>query len=68
MCKIYDTRPEFCKVEPAKYKKMFGIEDDELNDFCSFCCRFVVSSEFTELPVSFHFYRSLNVWSFVAVC
>ena len=31
MCKIYDTRPEFCKVEPKKYEKMYDIKADELN-------------------------------------
>jgi len=39
MCKIYESRPEFCKVDPQKYKKMFDVEESELNDFCSFCCR-----------------------------
>jgi len=39
ICKIYDERPEFCRVEPKKFKSMYGIAEDELNDFCAFCCR-----------------------------
>ena len=39
MCNIYDTRPDFCRVDPAKYKKMFKIEEEDFNDFCAFCCR-----------------------------
>lgn len=31
MCKIYDERPEFCKVDPAKSKQMFGVDDDDFN-------------------------------------
>jgi Fe-S-cluster containining protein len=31
VCTIYDTRPEFCKVDPKKYKKMFGVDEEDLN-------------------------------------
>jgi hypothetical protein len=31
MCGIYETRPEFCKVDPKKYKTMFGVEQEDLN-------------------------------------
>ena len=31
MCKIYDTRPEFCKVDKVRYKKMFKIDEDDFN-------------------------------------
>jgi len=39
MCKIYDTRPDFCVVKPEKMREMFEIEEEEINDFCAFCCR-----------------------------
>ena len=31
MCTVYDDRPDFCRVEPQKFKAMYGIEEDELN-------------------------------------
>jgi Fe-S-cluster containining protein len=31
MCKIYETRPEFCVVDPRKFKTMFGVEQEDLN-------------------------------------
>ena len=31
MCTIYETRPGFCRVEPQKFKKMYEIEEEELN-------------------------------------
>eukprot|EP01041_Mallomonas_annulata_P005022 gene5022-10050_t len=39
VCTIYESRPEFCRVDPAKYKKMFDVEEEDMNDFCAFCCR-----------------------------
>ena len=34
MCTVYDERPDFCRVEPRKFKTMYGIEEDELNVGC----------------------------------
>lgn len=31
LCKIYETRPEFCRVEPANFKKMFNIDAEDFN-------------------------------------
>lgn len=31
MCKIYETRPGFCVVDPRKFKTMFGVEQEDLN-------------------------------------
>ena len=38
MCTIYDQRPSFCVVDPKKYKTMFDVDQEDLNDFCKFCC------------------------------
>lgn len=48
MCKIYDTRPTFCAINPVNVEKMFGIEEEEMNDFCTFCCREHISEEYGE--------------------
>ena len=37
-CQIYDTRPDFCRVHPDTFGRMFGITPDELNDFAIDCC------------------------------
>jgi len=39
LCKIYESRPNFCQVDPDRYKKMFSIELEDFSDFCTFCCR-----------------------------
>ncbi|MDG2615563.1 YkgJ family cysteine cluster protein [Thermoleptolyngbya sichuanensis A183] len=38
-CTIYEKRPRFCRVEPAVFQDLFGIEPEELNDFAIDCCR-----------------------------
>lgn len=43
MCSIYETRPSFCRVDPKTFQRMFGVAEDELNDFCAFCCREQIS-------------------------
>lgn len=37
-CKIYDTRPAFCRVQADTFNRMFGIEPDELDEFAIDCC------------------------------
>ena len=48
MCNVYETRPEFCRVEPAKFKTMFDVEEEELNEFCRFCCEEQISDSYGE--------------------
>ncbi|MEE3718911.1 YkgJ family cysteine cluster protein [Tumidithrix elongata RA019] len=37
-CRIYENRPRFCRVEAHVFQDMFGIEEDDLNDFAIQCC------------------------------
>jgi uncharacterized protein len=48
MCKIYDTRPDFCRVDPVRYKKMFDIDQEDFSDFCRFCCKEQISDVYGE--------------------
>ena len=48
MCTIYDQRPSFCVVKPEKMKVMFDIDQEEINDFCAFCCREQISDHYGE--------------------
>lgn len=38
-CRIYANRPRFCRVEAEVFADMYGIEEEELNDFAIDCCR-----------------------------
>lgn len=60
MCTIYDKRPEFCIVNPQKYKKMFDVEEEELNDFCSFCCREQISDVYGVKSVEMTKFNDVN--------
>ena len=48
MCTIYDQRPSFCVVKPEKMKVMFDIDQEEINDFCAFCCREQIGDHYGE--------------------
>ncbi len=43
-CQIYEDRPDFCRVRPDTFSRMFGIELEELNDFAIDCCREQIES------------------------
>lgn len=38
-CSIYSDRPQFCRVQGDTFKKMYGIEAEELNEFAIDCCQ-----------------------------
>jgi uncharacterized protein len=38
-CKIYETRPSFCRVQADTFTAMFDIEAEDLNDFAIDCCQ-----------------------------
>jgi Fe-S-cluster containining protein len=37
-CKIYSTRPWFCRVEAETFEEMYGIKAEDVNDFAIDCC------------------------------
>lgn len=43
LCKIYEQRPSFCRVQADTFNQMFGIESNELNDFAIDCCQEQIS-------------------------
>lgn len=43
LCKIYDQRPSFCRVQPDTFQQMFGIDKTELNEFAIDCCQEQIS-------------------------
>ncbi|NEP90346.1 MAG: YkgJ family cysteine cluster protein [Okeania sp. SIO2C2] len=38
-CRIYPERPHFCRVQPDTFRKLYGIEPEELNEFAIDCCQ-----------------------------
>ncbi|MEM1254461.1 MAG: YkgJ family cysteine cluster protein [Cyanobacteria bacterium P01_H01_bin.21] len=43
LCKIYEQRPSFCRVQANTFEQMFGIDTAELNDFAIECCEEQIS-------------------------
>jgi Fe-S-cluster containining protein len=38
-CRIYEDRPEFCRVTAATFEAMFDIAREDLSDFAIECCQ-----------------------------
>ena len=38
-CNIYETRPNFCRVQADTFERMFDIEPENLNEFAIACCQ-----------------------------
>lgn len=38
-CRIYATRPRFCRVQADTFEAMFGIEPEALDEFAIACCQ-----------------------------
>ena len=37
-CRIYEQRPQFCRVEPENFQRMYGIAATEFDEFAIACC------------------------------
>lgn len=37
-CTIYAERPEFCRVSPAGFQRLYGIAPEEFEEFAVNCC------------------------------
>jgi Fe-S-cluster containining protein len=37
-CRIYEQRPQFCRVEPDNFQRMYGITTTEFDEFAIACC------------------------------
>ncbi|CAM9287074.1 unnamed protein product [Pylaiella littoralis] len=37
-CTIYTERPRFCRVETETFGSMYGVDPEDMDDFCSACC------------------------------
>lgn len=37
-CHIYEDRPRFCRVKPDTFHQMYGVREEDFNDFAVDCC------------------------------
>ena len=38
-CLVYERRQRLCRVEPKVFKELYGVQEDEMDDFAKDCCR-----------------------------
>lgn len=38
-CSIYETRPQFCRVQADTFERMFGVPPEALDEFAIACCQ-----------------------------
>jgi uncharacterized protein len=50
-CNIYDDRPDFCRVRPDTFSRMFGIDPEDLNDFAIQCCQEQIEAVYGDLSL-----------------
>jgi Fe-S-cluster containining protein len=53
-CKIYETRPRFCRVEVDTFKDMYGIEPEEMEEFAIACCEEQIADVYGEDSQEWH--------------
>ena len=43
-CNIYDQRPQFCRVEPENFQRMYGVNSEDFDEFAIDCCQQLIQS------------------------
>lgn len=38
LCTIYEDRPRFCRVETETFGDIYGVDPEDMDEFCSSCC------------------------------
>lgn len=65
-CRIYDERPNFCRVQPDTFQQLYGIEPEALNDFAIECCEQQISGIYGNKSAEMdRFYTAIGVESMV---
>ena len=65
-CKIYDTRPNFCRVQPETFQKLYNIAPTKLNDFAIECCEQQISGIYGNRSEEMErFYNAIGLKSIV---
>jgi len=65
-CSIYDTRPNFCRVEQETFQQLYNIEPDKLNEFAIECCEQQISGIYGNKSAEMdRFYEAVGIQSMV---
>lgn len=56
-CRIYAERPEFCRVTPANFQRLYGVEPDAFDEFAVNCCFEHIADIFGPASPEFDRYR-----------
>jgi uncharacterized protein len=65
-CGIYDERPNFCRVEPKTFEKLYNIAPNELNDFAIECCEQQITGIYGNRSAEMdRFYEAVGIESLV---
>ncbi|MBD2020755.1 YkgJ family cysteine cluster protein [Leptolyngbya sp. FACHB-36] len=62
-CRIYSSRPRFCRVEPDVFQDLYSIEPDELSDFAIDCCQQQIEGVYGDRSLELlRFQREIGDW------
>lgn len=56
-CSIYQQRPGFCQVKPETFEKMYGVSEQEFNQFAIDCCHEQIESIYGRKSEEMNNYR-----------
>jgi Fe-S-cluster containining protein len=62
LCRIYEQRPRFCRVQPDTFEQMYQISPEEFCDFAIDCCRQQISGVYGEDSPELEQYNSSIVF------
>lgn len=65
-CRIYDERPNFCRVQADTFQQLYGIAPNDLNDFAIECCEQQISGVYGNRSEEMdRFYQGVGIESMV---
>ncbi|MEL6260285.1 MAG: YkgJ family cysteine cluster protein [Cyanobacteria bacterium J06626_6] len=65
-CRIYDERPNFCRVQPDIFQQLYDVAPADLNDFAIECCEQQISGIYgNNSPEMDRFYEAVGIDSII---
>jgi Fe-S-cluster containining protein len=58
-CRIYQTRPDFCRVTPKTFETMYKVKKVQFNDFAIKCCQQQIAGIYGENSFEMKHYKQL---------
>jgi uncharacterized protein len=60
-CRIYQNRPDFCRVTPKTFETMYKVEKVQFNDFAIKCCQQQIAGIYGQNSLEMKHYNQLVV-------